>query len=125
MPRRRQHLDLQPVDVDHLAVDQRLGAAAELRIGGAGRRTGELDDAGQRLGVVEVPVREQHQPDLAGSRDDGRDVRLVVRTRDRPRSTAAPGSLAQDPGVGALERHHPGVVAAQDGRPLGHLRSRS
>ena len=44
------------------------------------RSAGQLDDPPQRLGVVEVPVGEQDEPDLAGRRQHRLQVGLVGRT---------------------------------------------
>jgi len=64
--------------VDHLAVDEFAGQAAQKSAARrAHRRTGQIDQLVDGVGVVAVPVADQHQSDVADA-GDGRDVLVVI-----------------------------------------------
>ena len=70
---------------------------------------GELDDLVDAAGVVVVLVADQDQRDLAEFGDLG-DVLVVLGSGVDDHHLVA-ALAAQHPGVGAVKRHQPGVVA--------------
>ena len=78
---------------------------------------GALDDLVDAPGVVLMLVADQHQRDRAEFGDLG-DVLVVIGSRVDDHHLVAAGP-AQHPGVGAVERHQPRVVAQQHRRGLG------
>ena len=118
VPRRRQNRDPQPGGVDDLAVGQRPTTSAQVTAADrADHRPGGVDQSVDAVRVVPVPVADQHQRDAA-QRGHPFDVRGVVGSGiHHDDLVAAPAT--QHPGVGALERHGPGVVAQQDRCGLG------
>ena len=119
MPGRGHHRDPQARRVDDLTVGQRAAEAAqEPAAHRADHRAGELDDLVDAAGVVLVLVADQHQRDLAEF-GDLRDVLVVLGPGVDDHHLVA-ARAAQHPGVGAVQRHQPGVVAQQHRRGLGH-----
>ena len=82
-----EHAQLQPVDVDQLAVGERVGVEAVRRVEGADRAALAGRELDCDLGVVEVVVGQQHQRDVAGLLVELVDVAVLDRARvddDRP-----------------------------------------
>ena len=116
--RRGHHRDVQARRIDDLTVGERAAEAAqEPAADRADHRAGELDDLVDAAGVVLVLVADQHQRDLA-ELGDPRDVLVVVGPGVDDHHLVA-ARAAQHPGVGAVQRHQPGVVAQQYRRGFG------
>ena len=108
VPGRRDDPDLQPVDLDDVAVVETLLPKPVRRIKGPDAAAQPRREVLRRLGVVEVVMGQEYDAHVAGLLGDRVEVGLLGRTGvDHHR---APGTgLAQDPGVGAVEGHHVGV----------------
>src|SRR5699024_3398700 len=81
----------EPLDADDLAILQRLGGDAVVIVEGANRRARELTEALSTVGVIVVPVREEHEADgglraflAAGSSTDVFPHRLAVKDVEVP-----------------------------------------
>ena len=81
----------EPLDADDLAILQRLGGDAVVIVEGANRRARELTEALSTVGVIVVPVREEHEADgglraflAAGSSTDAFPHRLAVKDVEVP-----------------------------------------
>ena len=68
---------LQPVDRDDVAVVEALVAEPVLRVERADPAADPLGERRGRLGVVEVPVGQEHDGHVAGDRRDRVEVRVV------------------------------------------------
>ena len=114
----RHHRDPQARRVDHLAVGQLAAEAAqESAARRAHRRAGRVDQLVDGVGVVAVPVADQHQRDAA-QRGKLRDVLVVVGPGIDDHQLVA-ARATQHPGVGALQRHQAGIVGQQHRRGIG------
>src|SRR6185312_15087219 len=85
--------------------------------GGAHGCAGQLDELVDPVGVVAVPVADQHQRDPAECCDPG-NVLVVVRSGVHDDQLVA-ARTTQHPGVGPLQRHQTRVVGQQYRRSLG------
>ena len=120
-------LHLQPVDLHHVAVAEALRAEPVGGVEGTHPAAHPLREGAGRLGVVGVPVREQHDRDLPRGVRDRVEVRGVL--GPGVDHDAAPGPrLAQHPGVGAVEGHdvrvrreHAAGALAEGPRPSSRL----
>ena len=112
------HPQLQPVDVDQLAVGERVGVEAVRRVEGADRRS----PCGSRTRRATSEWSKWWWVSSTSATSP-----VCSSSSSRWPSSIGPGSmttdrrgagLAEHPGVGAVERHHPGVRREQAARPL-------
>ncbi len=101
---RPDHVHLEPVDRDHVAVAEPLGPEPVGRVERTDAAPHPLREGAGGLGVVGVVVGEQDGGDLTGSLRDRIEVDQHLRARVDHEGPARPG-LAQHPGVGAVQSH--------------------
>src|SRR5665811_2123402 len=112
--------DLEPktVNVDNFAIDQRLRVGTERWVECADRRTGDLDETPDAFGVIEVPMRDQHESDIACRRRNRLQVQFV-RWAGIDDDRALGSRFAKDPGVRTVERHDPRIRCDHRPRAFG------
>ncbi|OJF83743.1 hypothetical protein NS14008_37355 [Nocardia seriolae] len=114
--------DAQPRRLDDLTVEQR-GAVAAQELGGlrAHRGSGGLHQMVDATGVVVVLVGDEREGDVpAGLPDQRLGVLAILRTRVHQNVFRGAG-CAQQPGIGALQRHSAGIVGQHHGGGRSHL----
>jgi hypothetical protein len=106
-----QHLQLETVGDHHVAVVETLVADPELRVGRAHATSHRRGERRRCLGVVGVTMGQQHHCHLRGSGADSLEMTFIVGAGVDDDAATSPWVVraAQHPGVGAVERHRPGV----------------
>src|SRR5699024_1986036 len=98
------------VDIDLVAVAERVGAHTKLGIDSACRRLDPTAQFFNRLGVIVMAMCRDDQTDFAGLGRDG--IKMVVQERAGIDHDAPAGSFTHDPRIRAVERHHARIICA-------------